>query len=229
MFNQKRKLPNADIRVGQATVKRLRNDAQQQPSAALSAVEPESILLDPDDYVIETSDAQAYRAFDWTLEDPSPCVVLPATLNVSARNTVHTMARPLNQPNAIARTNAVHQQQRKRQIVSEERPTPSSFTRPSVRRGRPSKNSRLSHIYSVRSIDSSDRRKKRRDFSIAIQSSSAASAPSFRSMAATNSHSQASNEQGIFSAFHDSKYYRCNICKFKSASRFVSSLSVRIT
>ena len=39
---------------------------------------------------------------------------------------------------------------------------------------------------------------------------------------------------GIFSAFHDSKYYRCNICKFKSVTRFVplalsrSSLEQRV-
>ena len=240
MSHQKRKRTNDDIRVDQATVKRLRHHPQQ-PLVARSDAEPESIILDPDDYVIEISDAQAYRAFDWTVEDPLPYAALPAIVDVSTTNTVNAIARPLNQTDAIPRPNLVTPQQRKRHAPSRTSAPltkpPSVLTQPSARRGRPSKNWRLAHIHSVRSIASNTRRDTRTNSRLTIQSSSAASAcPStFRSMAVTpstentasNSHWEASKESGILSGFHDSKYYRCNICTFKSTKRFVIFLFVR--
>jgi hypothetical protein len=77
---KKRKLTNANVRINPSIAnwsKRQKNDHYQQQSSQNfidSDPDPEPILLDPDEYIIEEPDPHSFRSFDWTIEarPPSP-------------------------------------------------------------------------------------------------------------------------------------------------------------
>jgi len=101
LSSQKRKLTNANVRVNPSIVnwsKRQRNDHYQQQLSQNfidSDLDSEPILLDPDEYIIEEPDSQAYRSFDWTIQPrpPSPPPPPPLIPTKISSNSVQTISR----------------------------------------------------------------------------------------------------------------------------------------
>ena len=134
--------------------------------------EPETIILDPDEYVIEEPDTHSFRAFDWTTEPrrttapirPKP--IFPGTTIVDApTSTSHLVQYAAERTERLFRasmntpTDKNHFQQRKMTAapmgqppppptpLSLPLPTPASLlVRPPAKRGRPLKSSRISHV-----------------------------------------------------------------------------------
>lgn len=83
--HKKRKLPNNNAQINPSMIpwsKRQRNDhylqqQQQQISRNLFNSEPETIVIDPDEPIIEESESHSFVAFDWT-NDIRPSAPLPA-------------------------------------------------------------------------------------------------------------------------------------------------------
>jgi hypothetical protein len=120
LSSQKRKLTNANVRVNPSIVnwsKRQRNDHYQQQLSQNfidSDLDSEPILLDPDEYIIEEPDSQAYRSFDWTIQPrppsppppPPPPPLIPTKIS---SNSVQTISRvstvtPSNVNNIVKRS-----------------------------------------------------------------------------------------------------------------------------
>lgn len=173
---KKRKLTNPNLMTNPSTVqwpKRNRIDPFDQRLAAYShepGSEPEPIILDPDDYVIEEPDTHSFRAFDWTIEPrrisipvrPKP--IFPGTTIVDApmslANTVHhatdraerVFRSPMNNTTGNGRL-----PQRKlfngpatqppASPLPLPLPTPTTLlVRPATKRGRPLKASRIARV-----------------------------------------------------------------------------------
>jgi len=184
LSRKKRKLTNTNVRVNPSIVnwsKRQRNDHYQQRLSQNfidSDLDSEPILLDPNEYIIEEPDSQAYRSFDWTIQSrpPTPPRSLIATKissnpiqtisrisNVTTSNGSHVVKRSIDRTDPIPTPNSnekFSQQQRKSISIPPSRPSlallslplpkpTSSIIRPNVQRGRPVKNSRIPNTQSV--------------------------------------------------------------------------------
>ncbi|CAF0942458.1 unnamed protein product [Rotaria sp. Silwood1] len=252
---KKRKVTNTNVRINPSIVnwsKRQRNDHNQQQTSRNfidSDLDPEPILLDPDEYIIEEPDPPAFCSFDWTIQPPPP-PLLPT--KISSNHPIQTISRSStkstsNMNNIVQRsndrvddTNSNHQfiqQPRKPITIPVQQPSSTalaslpfskpttSFFRPNVQRGRPVKNSRISYTQST-SPPLSVRRQPEQPIIPQTQKtsrSSSATATTIMTTASINNSTptirrQILNGTGLFSAFHDSKYYQCNICKFKSVT-----------
>ncbi|CAF3617558.1 unnamed protein product, partial [Rotaria sp. Silwood1] len=181
---KKRKVTNTNVRINPSIVnwsKRQRNDHNQQQTSRNfidSDPDPEPILLDPDEYIIEEPDPPAFCSFDWTIQPPPPPPLLPT--KISSNHPIQTISRSStkstsNMNNIVQRsidrvddTNANHQfiqQPRKPITIPVQQPSSTalaslpfskpttSFFRPNVQRGRPVKNSRISYTQSIQFID----------------------------------------------------------------------------
>ncbi|CAF1104089.1 unnamed protein product [Rotaria sordida] len=265
MSHKKRKLTNTNVRINPSIVnwsKRQRNDHYQQQTSRNfidTDPDPEPILLDPDEYIIEEPDPPTFCSFDWTIQPPPP-PLLPTKISsnhpiqtvsrgstISNSNMNHIVQRSIDK---LDNTNSNHQfiqqqQQQQRKpiaipvqqqpslaLVSLPLPKPTtSFFRANVQRGRPVKNSRISYTQST-SPPLPVRRQPEQQIIPQTQKTSRTSLSSTGTATTTTTVTTTSlinnstpiirrqilNGTGLFSAFHDSKYYQCNICKFKSVT-----------
>ncbi|CAM4768355.1 unnamed protein product [Rotaria magnacalcarata] len=269
---KKRKLTNTDVRVDPSVAnwsKRQRNDHCQQQQSSRNFIDadsdPEPILLDPDEYIIEEPDPPQFCSFDWTIEQqpqPKPQTpiqsrrrplppLLPShsiqatRISTTANSTMNnSVQRSFAKPDSVPITNSAnHFVQPPRKTIATPITKPSqtfsslslpkpatSFCRPNVQRGRPVKNSRISYTNST-SPSLPIRRPTEKTITSPPQkpsqpSSSSPSSSSTSTIITSSSindstpaiRRQILNGTGLFSAFHDSKYYQCNICKFKSVT-----------
>ena len=154
--------------------KRQRNDHyQQRPSSSAidTDLDSELILLDPNEYIIEEPDSQPFRSFDWTIQpQPTSSQLIPTRIDAnaaatrsraSAVNENNTARRSMDRVNTILRTNPkerfVQQQPPPksntmpppRPLLPSSKPTV-SCARSTTQRGRPTKNSRIPRVQSVR-------------------------------------------------------------------------------
>jgi hypothetical protein len=168
---KKRKLTNVNVRINPSIVnwsKRQRN-GHYQPQLSQNFIDndpdPEPILLDPDEYIIEEPDTPSFRSFDWTIQ-PTPAPVLPSSpvktasrvSTILTSNVNNIAKRSLDNSHTISNERFI-QQQKKTIAIPAPRPSlallplpkpTSSLSRPNVQRGRPVKNSRILHTQSVR-------------------------------------------------------------------------------
>jgi len=188
---KKRQLSNTNYSMNSSVV----NHSKRQRTF----VDSDAILLDPNDYVVETPESNAFRSFDWTIQ-PSKSMI--PTISNGNNLLKHSIDRQNNQ--------------------SIRKPTPlplplptqaATINRPSTQRGRPVKNSRIpptiQHSLPQPIIPTKP-------------SIPRVPHPLSTPNLTAEARRQILNGTGLFSAFHDSKYYRCNICKFKSVTRFVA-------
>ena len=177
---KKRKLSNARVRINPTVVnwpKRHRNSHYQEQSSQnciLPDCDPEPIILDPDEYIIEDPDSHAFRSFDWTIQPQSTTSLttkipsnsiqaIPRISNTSTSNINNVTQCHINKPDRISATNSNNrsiQHQRELRVASGRQPSSillplpvprltSSTARPNVLRGRPVKDSRASYTQSV--------------------------------------------------------------------------------
>ncbi|CAF1004895.1 unnamed protein product [Adineta ricciae] len=151
--------------------------------------------------------------------NPISMSVPPATPPHTSRSSVAVLPLPLPKPTA-------------------------SFAQPNTRRGRPTKNSRVPYPQDTTPHSPMRHRSEPNIYSQAQQalrtaattvqppppsptpsSSSSGAISGMPTMPSNSSNNHTSeirrqtlNGTGLFSAFHDSKYYQCNICKFKSVT-----------
>ncbi|UJR31027.1 hypothetical protein I4U23_018536 [Adineta vaga] len=271
---KKRKLTNTNVQINPSVVnwsKRQRNDHfHRQPSQNMIDAEfdPEPVLLDPEEYIIEEPDTHSFCSFDWTIQTrpplpPPPPPPPPPLLSTRIRSspiqtTAHVSSVPplnvnyatkryVDKPDRIPNINSherIIQQPRKPSIVPASASTPptprpslsvltlplpkptSSIARPNTRRGRPLKNSRVLHTKDTSPPSLVRHRPEPQLYSQVQQaprlSSTITPTPTVASSSSNNLTSeirrQILNGTGLFSAFHDTKYYQCNICKFKSVT-----------
>ncbi|CAF3953011.1 unnamed protein product [Adineta steineri] len=109
--------------------------------------------------------------------------------------------------------------------ISKPPPPPLSPIRSSTRRGRPVKNSRIPYAQSTSPPSLRQRSEQQTSpSSLRPRLEQQTSRPSTSSTTtavitpSTEIRRQVLNGTGLLSAFHDTKYYQCNICKFKSVT-----------
>ncbi|CAF3603152.1 unnamed protein product [Adineta steineri] len=109
--------------------------------------------------------------------------------------------------------------------ISKPPPPPLSPIRSSTRRGRPVKNSRIPYAQSTsppslrqRSEQQTSPSSLRPRLEQQTSRSSTSSTTTAVITPSTEIRRQVLNGTGLLSAFHDTKYYQCNICKFKSVT-----------
>ncbi|CAF4282687.1 unnamed protein product [Rotaria sp. Silwood2] len=257
---KKRKITNTNVRINPSIVnwsKRQRNDHYQQQTSRNfidSDPDPEPILLDPDEYIIEEPDPPAFCSFDWSIQPPPPPLLstkissnhpiqtVSRSSTVSTSNKNNIVQRSIDKSDSTNSNNQFIQQQRKPIAIPVQQPSlalsslplpkpTTSFFRPNVQRGRPVKNSRISYTKST-SPPSPVRRQPEQPIipqtqkTLRLSSSSCATTTTIMTTSSINNSTptirrQILNGTGLFSAFHDSKYYQCNICKFKSVTRII--------
>jgi hypothetical protein len=178
---KKRKLTNENVRINPSIAtwsKRQRNDHYQQQISQNfidNDPDPEPILLDPDEYIIEEPDPQSFRSFDWTIQPTLPPIIptkipsspmktLSRVSTIPTSNVNNITKRSLDNPKAIPvpiPNDKFIQQQKRTTPIQPPRPSlahmplplpkpASSIVRQNTQRGRPLKNSRIPHTQSVR-------------------------------------------------------------------------------
>ncbi|CAF3379496.1 unnamed protein product [Rotaria socialis] len=244
--HKKRKLATSNVQMNSSMFhwsKRQRNDnyllQQQQAARNFFNHEPETIVIDSDESIVETEESHSFVAFDWTNDtraapktysnpmQPTPRLAIPP------QNTVMNISKHhIDQPDTHPLMPIIHQNDRyipsarNKSITfpipltsSPPLPLPlptstSAFTRPSVQRFPATKTIRIPYAHSPSVPPVVVHHRTEPIFSPAFHLSS--SVPIINAPTTTEIHRQAINDNAVLSAFYDSKCYRCNICRFKT-------------
>jgi hypothetical protein len=179
LTHQKRKFQNTNVCVNPSILnwsKRQRNDNYYQPQIPQHLVnyEPDTEVINPNEYIHRETNPHQFHAFDWTTEAQTPARIYPNPIQTTSRasvvpppNMMNMAKHHLDQSDAISMIPIPHQneryiQQPQRKLInipispasSSPLPLPlpsptSSLIRPTAQRVQPGKNIRIPYTHPV--------------------------------------------------------------------------------